>query len=107
MADDIFRIPVDGDEDTDILSDFPAAEILAEPSSPNLFCDFISPNVRTVALGGPPQSPSPPALLQNFVSPPVLNLAIQNSHPTPPLLQPPEPRLIQKTKKELYNEMKA
>ncbi|KAK2963324.1 hypothetical protein BLNAU_1858 [Blattamonas nauphoetae] len=89
------------------LSDFAAAKIMAEPSSPNLFRNFVSPEVHTVALGGPTQSPSSPAFLQNFVSPTVLNLAIQNPHPTPPLNQPPEPRLIQKTKKELSNEMRA
>ncbi|KAK2947009.1 hypothetical protein BLNAU_18095 [Blattamonas nauphoetae] len=109
LNDDIFRIPVHGhdDDDTDSLSEFSDAEIMAEPSSPDLFHNFVSPDVLSVALGGHTQSPSSQAFHQNVVSPTVLNLTIQNPHPTPPLIQPPEPRLIQTTKKELYNQMRA
>ncbi|KAK2951695.1 hypothetical protein BLNAU_13307 [Blattamonas nauphoetae] len=52
------------------------------------------------------ESLSPP-LVGNSVSANIINLAFPNENPAPPVVQPPEPRLILKTKKELFNEMKA
>ncbi|KAK2940349.1 hypothetical protein BLNAU_24742 [Blattamonas nauphoetae] len=119
LNDDIFRIPVGGhdDDDTDSLSEFSDADTMAEPHSLDLFTPVVAPVVLDIAHGRhqPPTAvpfenplvPHSPTFLQNFAAPTLIDIASHNVNPAPPIAQPPEPRLIQTTKKELYNQMRA
>ncbi|KAK2947779.1 hypothetical protein BLNAU_17298 [Blattamonas nauphoetae] len=119
LNDDIFRIPVGGhdDDDTDSLSEFSDADTMAEPHSLDLFTPVVAPVVLDIAHGRhqPPTAvpfenplvPHSPTFLQNFAAPTLIDIASHNVNPAPPIAQPPEPRLIQTTKKELYNQMRG